>query len=183
MRDAGDIRALLAGLGRVLDGGLAGLPASSQAVYLRLLWWAGLRSGHARASVDRLITATGLSRGTVRAALRDLQARGLIRVSERAGRRPTLWWVDPPPRRDPPLPEALPTPGPAVRWLADTLEPEDLELARELAGSLSPAEREELEREARERFGAADGEELEKAVLELVVRRRFGPARLRRYGL
>ena len=58
----------------------------------------------------------------------------------------------------------------------------DLELARSLVDSLLPARREELEREALERFGDLEREELEKAVLELVARRSFGPDRLRKYG-
>jgi DNA-directed RNA polymerase subunit F len=61
------------------------------------------------------------------------------------------------------------------------MDREDLELAQGLVDSLPPSRREELEREAAEQFGDLDPEELQKAVLELVARRNFGPDRLRRY--
>lgn len=51
-----------------------------------------------------------------------------------------------------------------------------------LVESLPPQEREALERQARERWGELDPEELARAVLELVVRRYFGPASLCKYG-
>jgi predicted AAA+ superfamily ATPase len=66
---------------------------------------------------------------------------------------------------------------------SDRKDPEGLELARGLLDSLPPSRREELEREAAEQFGDLDPEELQKAVLELVARRSFGPARLGKYGL
>jgi hypothetical protein len=62
------------------------------------------------------------------------------------------------------------------------MDPEDLGLARGLLDSLPAVHREELEREALERFGDLDREELEKAILELVARRSFRPDRLRKYG-
>ncbi len=65
----------------------------------------------------------------------------------------------------------------------DQLDPGDLELARGLLESLTPGKREKLEHKAQERFGAADPEQPRKAALELVVRRSFGPDRLRKYGL
>jgi len=52
-----------------------------------------------------------------------------------------------------------------------------------LLDSLPPCRREELEREAIEQFGDLGPGELEKAVLELLARRSFGPARLGKYGL
>jgi hypothetical protein len=61
------------------------------------------------------------------------------------------------------------------------MDPEDLKLARGLLGSLPPSRREELEREGIEQFGYLGPEELQKAILELVARRSFGPARLGKY--
>jgi hypothetical protein len=179
---AADLRRRLRTLARLLDGDLAGLPPASQLVYLRLVWWAGLGSGYARASLERLAGATGLSRNTVRAALRDLQARGLARPSERRARRATVWWVDLPGWPEPMLPEALPLPSAAPgRWLIDLLEGEDLEAARALLESLPPSERDRLAQEAAARFGDLDPGETEKAVAELVIRGSFGPARLSQY--
>ena len=83
----------------------------------------------------------------------------------------------------PGLPEGLQEEAEPRGWLADRMDPEDLELARNLMDSLPPARREELEREAAGRFGILGEEETRKAVLELVARRSFGPDRLRKYGI
>lgn len=125
---------------------------------------------------------TGLSRGTVLLALRRLRERGLIRPYPREPKRQTAWLVTVPGPRAPALPEGLREEAAGPReWLVDRLEPEDLELAKGLLDSLPPQERERLEQKARERFGDLDPDELGKAVLELVVRGSFGPARLPRY--
>jgi hypothetical protein len=71
----------------------------------------------------------------------------------------------------------------ACRWTTDRKDPGGLKLARGLLESLPTSRREELEQEATEQFGDLDPEELQKAVLELVARRSFGPARLGKYGL
>jgi DNA-binding transcriptional MocR family regulator len=108
-----------------------------------------------------LVTWTGLSRTTVLSALRRLRDRGLIRPYTREPKRETAWLVDVPEPALPGLPEGLQEEQRPAGWLADRMDPEDLELAR----------------------GDLDPEELQKAVLELVARRSFGPARLGRYGL
>ena len=171
-------------LGYLLQGGISGLSASEQAVYLRLVWLCGLRPGTCRCGVERLVAWTGLSRTTVLSALRRLRDRGLLRSYTREPKRETAWLVEVPEPALPGLPEGLQEealhPG---GWLVDRLDPEDLELARSLVDSLAPSRREELEREATEQFGDLDPEELQKAVLELVARRSFGPARLGKYGL
>jgi DNA-binding transcriptional ArsR family regulator len=161
-------------LRHLLRGGISGLSASEQAVYLRL------RSGTCRCGVERLVAWTGLSRTTVLSALRRLRDRGLLRPYPREPKRETAWLVEVPEPALPGLPEGLQEEQRPAAWLADRMDPEDLELARGLLDSLSPSRREELEREAVEQFGDLDPEELQKAVLELVARRSFGPDRLRR---
>lgn len=108
-----------------------------------------------------------------------------MRPYQRAPKQKTVWLVEIPQPALPSLPEPLAAEerGQERPWLADRLEPEDLELARGLLDSLTRREREGLERKARERFGELAPEELEKALVDLVVRRSFGPARLARYGL
>ncbi len=66
-------------LARLLEPDLAELPAAAQLMCLRLLRRAALRPGHVAASVRYLQTSTGLSRNTVRAALRLLRDRALVR--------------------------------------------------------------------------------------------------------
>jgi DNA-binding transcriptional ArsR family regulator len=170
-------------LGYLLQGGMSSLSASEQAVYLRLVWLCGLRSGTCRCGVERLVAWTGLSRTTVLITLRRLRDRGLIRPYTREPKRETAWLVEVPEPALPGLPEGLQEAQRPAGWLADRMDPEDLDLARGLLDSLPPSRREELEREATEQFGDLDPEELQKAVLELVARRSFGPARLGKYGL
>lgn len=180
-RQAGPAEALRT-LGWLLERGLADLSASEQAIYLRLLWHAGLGPGTCRCGIERLAASTGLSRVTVIQALCRLQARGLVRRYTREPKRQSVWLVEVPRPGPPPLPEPLRAERPAGRdWLVDRLDPEDLDLVRSLVAHLLPSERERLEREARERLGAEDPEDVEKAVVELVVRERFGPARLAKY--
>ena len=170
-------------LGYLLQGGMSSLSASEQAVYLRLVWLCGLRPGTCRCGLERLVAWTGLSRTTVLSALRRLRDRGLIRPYTREPKRETAWLVEVPEPALPGLPEGLREEQRPAGWLADRMDPEDLELARGLLDSLPPSRREELEREVVEQFGDLDPEELQKAVLELVARRSFGPARLGKYGL
>ena len=170
-------------LGYLLQGGISSLSASEQAVYLRLVWLCGLRSGTCRCGVERLVAWTGLSRTTVLSALRRLRDRGLIRPYTREPKRETAWLVEVPEPALPGLPEGLQEAQRPAGWLVDRMDPEDLELARGLLDSLPPSRREELEREAAEQFGDLGPGELEKAVLELLARRSFGPARLGKYGL
>ncbi len=178
---------LLRTLGELLERGLRDLPPASQLVYLRLAWMAGLKTGSVRCSVDRLIAMTGLSRNTVRKALRDLRERGLVQSYPRERRRPTAWLVKIPEATPVRIPEPLKddlrrleTRRPEV-WLVDRLDEEDRAAAQALLEGLTPGRRRELEAEARERFGELDPEEIEKAVAELVIRRGFGPARLWKY--
>jgi DNA-binding transcriptional ArsR family regulator len=170
-------------LGYLLQGGMSSLSASEQAVYLRLVWLCGLRSGTCRCGVERLVAWTGLSRTTVLSALRRLRDRGLLRPYTREPKRETAWLVEVPEPALPGLPEGLQEAQRPAGWLVDRMDPEDLELALGLLDSLPPSRREELEREVVEQFGDLDPEELQKAVLELVARRSFGPARLGKYGL
>ncbi len=97
--------------------------------------------------------------------------------------REIAWLVEVPEPALPGLPEGLQDEQRPAGWLADRMDPEDLELARGLLDFLAPSRREELEREAVEQFGDLEPDELQKAVLELVARRSFGPARLGKYGL
>ena len=170
-------------LGHLLRGGLADLSASEQAVYLRLLWLCGFRRGTCRCGVERLVAWTGLSRNTVLAALRRLRSRGLLRPYTREPKRETAWLVEIPEPTLPGLPKGLQEEAEPRGWLADQMDPEDLELARSLVDSLPPARREELEREAAGQFGLLGEEEMRKAILELVARSSFGPDRLRKYGI
>jgi DNA-binding transcriptional ArsR family regulator len=85
-------------LGYLLQGGMSSLSASEQAVYLRLVWLCGLRSGTCRCGVERLVAWTGLSRTTVLSALRRLRDRGLIRPYTREPKRETAWLVEVPNR-------------------------------------------------------------------------------------
>ena len=145
------------------------------------MWLCGLRSGTCHCGVERLVAWTGLSRTTVLSALRRLRDRGLLRPYTREPKRETAWLVEVPEPVLPGLPEGLQEAQRPAGWLADRMDPEDLELARGLLDSLPPSRREELEREVVEQFGDLDPEELQKAVLELFARRNFGPDRLRRY--
>jgi predicted transcriptional regulator len=76
-------------LGYLLQGGISGLSASEQAVYLRLVWLCGLRSGTCRCGVERLVAWTRLSRTTVLITLRRLRDRGLLRPYTREPKRET----------------------------------------------------------------------------------------------
>ena len=96
---------------------------------------------------------------------------------------PNVRHVEVPEPALPGLPEGLQEEAEPRGWLADRMDPEDLELARSLVDSLPPARREELEREAAERFGFLGEGERRKAILELVARSSFGPDRLRKYGI
>ncbi len=173
-----EIQKRLRVLGYLLQGGLAHLSASEQAVYLRLLWLVGLEQGSCQCGIDQLSSWTGLGRATVFRALRRLQNTGLVRPYPRRPKRKTSWLVVLPAPHLPDLPPGLREERAPRAWIVDRLEADDLELARGLLNSLGPAEREAIERQAAEEL---KDEDPEKAVLEIVVRRYFGPGRLQKY--
>lgn len=162
----------------LLELRLRDLPAAAQLVYLRLAWWAGLQTGPVASTVDRLIATTGLSRNTVRQALRYLTQQGLVRVHTSRRRYPTVWWVS-----VPQVASEAPVVPREDGWLVDRLDPEDLDTAWALVHALTPVARRALEAEAEALYGPLSPQDLEKAVADILVRRNFGPARLARYSV
>lgn len=177
-------------LTQLLEHGLAHLPAAQQVVYLRCFLLAGMQPGTCQVTQDRLVRMTGLSRGTVLAALRELTRKQLVEVIERGRKKPTTIRVNLP-EGIAPQPSRPATDSPGREWkpIVDLLSPEDRRHLDRILDSLSEAERSEMYREAvrllarEDPGGIRDPDRIRKAMEEVVLLRRFGPARLARYLL